>query len=107
MAKKRPKDETSADTTTAETVQHGSWTSVVAVNFLMILVGVFIATIWPLNSGLPTGTGLSADQTAGQVLGSKGALLFKSLDVNKDGNISFSEFGPIVEKLTGEVNTLQ
>ena len=41
--------------------------------------------------------------TASQLLGSRGALLFKSLDTDSNGHLTPGEFGTVVEKLTGEV----
>lgn len=49
----------------------------------------------PVNSAL--------NGTLVELLGVRGAQLFNSLDVNKDGYITDKEFGPVVETLTGEV----
>lgn len=84
-----------------------SWISVVIVNIFMVFVGVFIAVLWSNQDVVHEMSAvLQPDSNVAKLLGSKGALLFRSLDTNKDGDISCTEFGPIVEKLTGEVSII-
>lgn len=78
--------------------------STVTVNILMIFVGLFISMyMYEYRELTDNYTAFGEEQEVVKLLGAKGALLYKSLDRNRDGNISCSEFGPIVEKLTGEV----
>ena len=105
MAKKVPKKDPGDGGEERQTSKNNSWLSVVALNFLMIIIGVFIATIYPLYGAEDIVLSSSpVDQSVSQLLGAKGALLFRSLDADRDGNITYAEFAPIVEKLTGEVS---
>lgn len=84
-----------------------SWLTYLSLCILSIAVGIALSryafskerrTVYTRHSNteLPT-------EAIDKLLGSQGAFLFKSLDINKDGILSSAEFGPIVEKLTGVV----
>lgn len=82
-----------------------SWVTSFTINILMVAVGIGLS-----NYLLPQGHRRSPRKTASSpavndedLLGPEGALLFKSLDSDKNGALNSQEFGPIVEKLTGDV----
>lgn len=84
----------------------GSWLLFVVVNLAMVLVGIFVANYFQHGERGATFKLTTKDILEGganELLGLKGALLFNSLDADHNGAVSFQEFGPIVEKLTGEV----
>lgn len=86
-----------------------SWLSLLTVNMLMVALGMGISHyISPVGRhagphNLPVTEPSGGGGSNEELLGSHGALLYRSLDTNKDGTIDSQEFGPIVEKLTGDV----
>lgn len=84
-----------------------------AVNYrlvLAVLAGVALVASVCLftSSGISKDTDdysslIPANSSLQELLGVRGALLFNSLDRDRDGQLSSEEFGPVIEKLTGEV----
>lgn len=79
-----------------------SWLGFLLINASMVIIGVILASFMR-NSGNVDEVQLKQNTGKVEFLGLKGAHLFDSLDTDRDGLINDQEFGPIVEKLTGEV----
>ena len=92
----------------ASTHKSSSWMLSISFNILMVAVGIGLSQYvlpvsHPRSYRPPKVVSGVVDGTDDELLGAQGALLFKSLDLDKNGALNSQEFGPIVEKLTGDV----
>jgi len=96
-----------------------NWALILFLNSIVVVAGVIISQLfigapsqrpglhYAYYSLAPPPQDLTTTQSsAAALLGPKGAYLFKTLDTSGDGLLSVKEFGPVVERLTGEVSVL-